>query len=97
MKVKNLKIKVDKVMTVYSGQLGCMCGCRGIYRVHPAHLDTSNKVQGYDHAPNEINLNFVRRVCRILEAQPEVTVDKEYVYAEVDGRAYCAYFVPERG
>ncbi len=94
MKVKNLKIRLNRVMQVYSGRPGCMCGCLGNYRVAKEHLVAANITRGYDHDPSDVNDRQVRRVVKILEAQAGVDVDPSYVFAEVDGRYYAAYFVP---
>lgn len=94
MKVKNLKLNVDRVMNVYSGRPGCMCGCRGNYRVASAHVAIASKDRGYGYEPKEISDRQVRRIVKLIESQPEVELDEQYAYVEVDGRAYCAYFVP---
>jgi len=50
------EVKVENVIKVYSGKPGCGCGCRGNYRVNPAHLEFANKERGYDYGPEEVNL-----------------------------------------
>lgn len=94
MRVKNLKIRLSRVMTVYSGELGCMCGCRGTYCVATRHLATANRIHGHDYEACDVSDTQVRWVVRVLEAQGEVDASSEYAYAVVDGCAYCAYFVP---
>ncbi len=62
------EVKVENVIKVYSGKPGCGCGCRGNYRVNPAHLEFANKERGYDYGPEEVNLTQVKRILRELQA-----------------------------
>lgn len=87
------KIKVDKVMQVYSGRPGCMCGCRGNYRVASKYVAEANKNCGYDIS-DCVNDVQVRRVVKIIEANAAAAeVYPECVCVEVNGRVYAAYFV----
>lgn len=103
MKVKNLKIRLNRVMSVYSGRPGCMCGCVGTYRVASEHLAVANVDRGYDYDREDVNDRQVRKVVRILEAQTEVEMTSHYVFAKVQTgggpsgyRYYAAYFVPSQ-
>ena len=97
--MKNFKINVDRVMQVYSGKPGCMCGCNGTYRVATQHLRAADDDRGYAHDPEDVNDRQVRRVVKILERQAaeagvtfdekvnlrdgKVLVTDQYVAAEV--------------
>ena len=92
------KIDSTKVKKVYSGKPGCMCGCRGSYRYSSrVPLAEIEVARGYAAKLTEVNDRQVSKVTSIMniiiEHHPE-TIDQggEYLYAELDGRAYCVYF-----
>jgi hypothetical protein len=90
-------IDLNKVMRVYSGKPGCMCGCNGTYRYMSDCIEMGGKDRGYPVDLEEVNETQVRKVVKIISEQlhagnKSLVVDPEYVYAQVGGRVYCVYF-----
>jgi len=93
-------IDLSKVFKVYSGKPGCMCGCRGNYRVASAHQEFSNKERGYDYDEKEISDRSVKRIVNLLEQAFEQGEQVEYedhsdkvgcFFLETPARVYVAY------
>lgn len=87
-----IDVKVEEVVQVYSGRPGCACGCRGNYRVNPAHVAYADKERGYPHSGDEISLKSVKRILNYLQAHAtEVTVNEsgnKICYALEDENRY---------
>lgn len=89
-------IKRANIVQVYSGRPGCMCGCRGEYRVAAKWRALADERRGYPHEDGEINDRQVERVLRILESSPDTQVDPVYAgercyWLTTATRTYCAY------
>jgi hypothetical protein len=77
-------LNVDKVAKVYSGKIGCMCGCKGKYSYNEgvAHEDWQGKV----------NVRTVRMFTRQVLAHPNVEFEGNYAFVEEAGRIKVVYF-----
>jgi hypothetical protein len=95
-------INVETVMTSYTGKQGCMCGCRGVYKVASKHLAQANQSRGYDYADQDVSDRSVKMAVNKLnnlidwndaEAVAE-HVNQDHAYFDTDnGRTICVYFV----
>jgi hypothetical protein len=77
-------LNVEKVAKVYSGKIGCMCGCLGKYSYNEGvpHEDWQGKV----------NVRTVKMFVKQLMLDPTVKYEDDYMYVERDGRIKVAYF-----
>jgi hypothetical protein len=96
---------ISKVMKVYSGKKGCMCGCLGTYKVASAHVDAANADRGYAYDAEDISDRSVKLIISKIEsALRKGFADKDsftdtYVAVDVTSdtgsvRTYAMYFVP---
>jgi acetolactate synthase regulatory subunit len=96
-------IDVNAVLKSYTGKIGCMCGCRGVYRVASKHLEAANAARGYDYDPEDVSDRSVKMAVNKLNKlidwndakMVEQHVTTEYAYYDNDqtGRTVCVYFV----
>jgi len=91
------RIDVNAVGRVYSGRPGCMCGCKGTYKVAPRYLDWANKDRGYPYTDEDgdISMRSVTRIVNKMNQYPELLEwadDGQYAFLELETRVYCAYF-----
>ena len=88
---------IDKVYEVYTGYVGCMCGCNGKYSVASKYKKYANKQRGY--ALNNISDRSVKIIYnKIVKAinnneKVEVSSKHNYAYVEKGERCLAAYFV----
>ena len=77
-------LNVEKVAKVYSGKVGCMCGCLGKYSFNEGvpHEDWQGKV----------NVRTVKMFVKQLMSDPAVKYEDGYMYVQRDGRIKVAYF-----
>ena len=77
-------LNVEKVAKVYSGKIGCMCGCLGKYSFNEGvpHEDWQGKV----------NVRTVKMFVKQLMSDPAVKYEDGYMYVQRDGRIKVAYF-----
>ena len=94
-------INVNHVIKSYTGRTGCMCGCRGNYRVASAHLAAASAERGYAYDASEVSDRSVKIVVnklnRLIDWADADAVAKyvtpEYAYFETDNdRTLCVYF-----
>jgi hypothetical protein len=53
------ELSVDKVAHVYSGKLGCACGCRGKHTYASKHREWAGKHRGYEQFLKKITNNII--------------------------------------
>jgi len=77
-------LDVSKIAKVYSGKIGCMCGCRGKYSYNEgvAHEDWQGKE----------SVRTVRMFTKQLMANPNTKYEHNYMFVEENGRIKVAYF-----
>ena len=95
-------IKLENVMKSYTGKQGCMCGCRGNYKVASKHLTQANESRGYDYEAEDVSDRSVKMAVNKLNKlidwnDPEAVaehVNEDHAYFDTDnGRTICVYFV----
>ena len=88
------KIKLDKVMRVYSGIDGrCMCGCSGKYTTAKQFQAAASKDRGYEVGDEECNDRTVKLMVKKIEGAEKHEVGDNYIAATIGRRIYAAYFV----
>ena len=78
------KIDLSLVKSVYSGKLGCMCGCQGSYYVMPGHPASPGV---------KLSQKMVNKVISIIEQNwDSVDHGTNNEYFEQSGRCYVIYY-----
>jgi hypothetical protein len=77
-------LNVDKVAKVYSGKIGCMCGCKGKY--------TYNEGVAREDWQGPVNVRTVRMFTRQVLAHPNVKWEDDLAFVEENGRIKVVYF-----
>lgn len=87
-------MELGKVMKVYSGKPGCMCGCNGRYRVASAHVKTAGETRGYEYDADDINDRSVKIIFNKIMKDPghKFDADANCVYLDTPSRKLVAYF-----
>jgi hypothetical protein len=57
-------LPVEKLMSAYSGALGCACGCRGRYRYTSAHREAAGATRGYPIMDKDVSDRGAARILR---------------------------------
>jgi hypothetical protein len=89
-------IDIDKVLNVYSGKPGCMCGCKGKYTFRKATQQLGTENRGYEVTDEECDdakvQRLINKVTRMLDDSTgdyEVEIDEDgSVYVETPTRIY---------
>ena len=84
-------LNVDRIVKVYNGRIGCMCGCLGKYSYTAD--GAKNHGPGYD-VTNSINERSVRIMAKKILANPNVVFENDYAFVEdrVSNRMQAIYF-----
>jgi len=77
-------LDVSKIARVYSGKIGCMCGCKGKY--------TYNAGVPHEGWQGKENVRTVRMFTRQLMSNPAVKYEDNFMYVEENGRIKVAFF-----
>jgi len=77
-------LNVEKVAKVYSGKIGCMCGCLGKY--------SYNENVEHEDWQGAVNVRTVKMFVKQLMSDPETKYEEDYMYVERNGRIKVAYF-----
>jgi hypothetical protein len=77
-------LNVDKVARVYSGRIGCMCGCRGKY--------TYNEGVAHEDWQGKVNVRTVRLFTKQVLAHPNVKFEDNVAFVEEAGRIKVVFF-----
>lgn len=84
-----VKIKVDKVVSVYSGKArACCCGCSGLHSYASAHPANANR----DEFGDASVIRVVRKIERMIAAGVKPDTYGSYIAVETGTRQYIAYF-----
>lgn len=99
-------LSLKNVQAVYSGKVGCACGCRGNYRYNSSMVKQASEDRGYAVNPDEVNDRQIRKVIRTLqelsfavEFTPFVSNERLAGCLEIDlnnGKVYRAYVLREK-
>ena len=82
-------LNVDRIVKVYNGRIGCMCGCLGKYSYTAD--GAKNHGPGYDVA-DAVNERSVRIIAKKILAHPNVKWQDNIAYVEEGGRTKAIYF-----
>jgi hypothetical protein len=84
-------LNVDKIVKVYNGRIGCMCGCNGKYSYTADGAE--NFGPGYD-VSDIVNERSVRIIAKKVLSNPNVEFEGEYAFVEdrVANRIQVVYF-----
>ena len=77
-------LNADKVAKVYSGKIGCMCGCKGKY--------SYNEGVAHEDWQGPVNVRTVRMFTKQVLAHPNVKFEDGLAYFEEGGRIKVVYF-----
>ena len=72
-------LTVDKIVKVYNGRIGCMCGCLGKYSYTAD--GAKNHGPGYDVA-DAVNERSVRIIAKKVLSNPNVVFENDYAFVE---------------
>ena len=84
-------LNVDKIVKVYNGRIGCMCGCLGKYSYTAD--GATNYGPGYN-VQDSVNERSVRIIAKKVLSNPNVEFEGEYAFVEdrVANRIQVVYF-----
>lgn len=77
-------LDVSKVAKVYSGKIGCMCGCKGKY--------SYNEGVAHEDWQGEVNVRTVKMFTRQVMSDPAVQYEDNCMFVEHNGRIKVVYF-----
>ena len=72
-------LNVDKIVKVYNGRCGCMCGCNGKYSYTAD--GAVNHGPGYD-VTDAVNERSVRIIAKKVLSNPNVVFENDYAFVE---------------
>ena len=72
-------LDISKIVKVYNGRIGCMCGCLGKYSYTAAGAVTHSP--GYD-VTSAVNERSVRIIAKKVLSNPNVKYENEYAFVE---------------
>jgi hypothetical protein len=85
----------DRVLKVYFGRLGCMCGCQGKYKITADKMELASKDRGYAYDDEDVSERTVKRITKQVLNHPDVKFEGSYAYVEEGDRQKVVYFVEE--
>ena len=80
-------IDADKVVNVYTGQQGCMCGCLGKYSYASRYQTAGGSGRVSDRS--------VRVIVGKLNRNPDTKVEDGIAWVDVNGRRLAAYLTTD--
>lgn len=72
-------LNIDNIVKVYSGKIGCMCGCKGKYSY--TATGAVEHSPGYDVSDN-VNERSVRIIANKVLSNPNVKFEGDYAFVE---------------
>ena len=72
-------LNISKIVKVYNGRIGCMCGCKGKYSY--TEDGAKNHGPGYD-VEDSVNERSVRIIAKKVLANPNVVFEDNFAYVE---------------
>ena len=72
-------VDISKIVKVYNGRIGCMCGCLGKYSYTAE--GAANHSPGYD-VTSAVNERSVRIIAKKVLTNPNVQYENEYAFVE---------------
>jgi len=75
---------VSNIEKVYSGRIGCMCGCLGKY--------SYNEGVAREDWQGTVNVRSVKILAKKVLTHPNVKIEDNYAFVEEAGRIRVVYF-----
>jgi len=75
---------VSNIEKVYSGRIGCMCGCQGKY--------SYNEGVAHEDWQGTVNVRSVKILAKKVLTHPNVKLEDNYAFVEEAGRIRVVYF-----
>ena len=75
-------LDVSKILKVYNGRIGCMCGCNGYYRVPAVNKDLASKERGYPYSDEDVSDRSVRIIAKKVLTNPAVVYEDNIAFVE---------------
>jgi len=72
-------LNLDRIVKVYNGRCGCMCGCNGKYSYTAD--GAKNHGPGYD-VTDSVNERSVRIIAKKILSNPNVEFENNYAFVE---------------
>ena len=72
-------LDISKIVKVYNGRMGCMCGCLGKYSYTADGAE--NHGPGYD-VTDAVNERSVRIMAKKILSNPNVKFENEFAFVE---------------
>jgi hypothetical protein len=73
---------ISKIIKVYNGKCGCMCGCIGKYSYNPANKDLGSKDRGYTVHDDECSERSVKILAKKILSNPNVKFESSWAFVE---------------
>ena len=77
-------LDISKVAKVYSGKIGCMCGCKGKY--------SYNEGVAHEDWQGAVSVRTVKMFTKQIMSNPNAQYEDNYMYVEENGRIKVVYF-----
>jgi len=90
-------LNLNKILKVYNGKMGCMCGCNGYYRVPAVNKDLASKDRGYPYSDEDVSDRSVSIIAKKVLSNPNVVFESNYAFVEdrVRNKMQMVVFVKE--
>ena len=75
-------IDLTKILKVYNGKMGCMCGCNGYYKVPACNKKAASKDRGYAYSDDDVSDRSVKIIAKKVLSNPNVVFESNYAYVE---------------
>ena len=75
-------LDLNKILKVYNGKMGCMCGCNGYYKVPAVNKDLAGKERGYEYDEDDVSDRSVRIIAKKVLSNPNVVFENNYAFVE---------------
>ena len=87
-----MSVNIGNITRVYSGKIGCMCGCNGKYTTNPAYKEDVSMERGYPVTDDECNVRSVKIIAKKVLSNPNAQAEGNYMFVEQNGRIQVVYF-----
>lgn len=90
-------LDVSKILKVYNGRIGCMCGCKGYYKVPAVNKDLASKDRGYPYSDEDVSDRSVSIIAKKVLSNPNVVFENNYAFVEdrVNNKMQMVVFVKD--
>ena len=75
-------LDLNKILKVYNGRTGCMCGCNGYYKVPAVNKDLAGKERGYAYDDEDVSDRSVMIIAKKVLSNPNVKFEDNYAFVE---------------